>query len=562
MNDQYPELYQSFQWLIPSQFNIAQACVYRWAENTLEGRRIAIYHEDETGRREVWTYTRLADTARKLANGFIKMGVLPGDRVAVAMGQRPEAVAAYMAIFSVGAVALPLSPVLGADSLATRLQDAGSRVAIIDSHTGPDVVQAQARCPALSQIISIDFDHELVIAWRSLLARQPGVFKELATRSDSPALLLYTSGATGAPKGVVLSHASLIGALPGFVASQNWFPQKNDIFWTPADWSWSSSLMNALLPTLYFGHAIVGTLGHFSSTRAFEILSRYRVTNMFILPTMLHKMMQEPPSPEESAPLALRAVASAGESVGAAAFNWCRNTLGIGLNEMYGQTETSHVVGNSYRKWPAHAGSMGKPYPGHRVAVLDSLGRPCRTGAVGEIAVHRRDTHGHPDPSLFLRYWQNDEATQARFNGDWYMTGDLASIDADGYYWHAGRSDDVFKSSGYRIGPGEIEDCLMAHTAVEGAAVVPKPDPARGALVKAYIVLAPNARHSDTGALQAELQEYVRHRLAAYQTPREIEFVDSLPTTSSGKLRRNVLRAREQQRSHRKTAQSGTEPQG
>src|SRR5690606_33274385 len=237
-----------------------------------------------------------------------------------------------------------------------------------------------------------------------------------------------------------LSHASLIGALPGFVASQNWFPQKGDVFWTPADWSWSSGLMNALLPTLYFGQAIVGTLGHFSSARSFELLARYRVSNMFVLPTMLHKMMQDYPSLEVSTPLAVRAIASAGEPVGTAAFDWCQRTLGISLNEMYGQAETSHIIGNSYRKWPARAGSMGKPYPGHRVAVLDSRGRPCRAGTVGEIAVNRLDMHGHPDPSLFLRYWQNDDATRARFNGDWYMTGDLASVDPEGYYWHAGRS--------------------------------------------------------------------------------------------------------------------------
>lgn len=547
MNDQYSELYQSFQWLVPSQFNIAQACVYRWAENTLEGRRIAIYYEDGTGRREVWTYTRLAETARRLANGFVKMGVLPGDRVAVVLGQRPESVAACMAIFSVGAIAMPLSPSLSTDDLTMRLQDSGTHVAIVDAHTGPDVVKAQQRYAGLTQIVALDFVDEAVIAWRTLLARQAADFKPLPTRSDSPALLLYTCGATGAAKGVLLSHAALIGALPGFVASQNWFPRKGDIFWTPGDWSWSNSLLGALLPTLYFGHAIVGTLGEFSAEKAFALLARYRVTNLFIPPPMLQSLMRESTSPVAFAPLNLRAISSSGEPAGKAAFDWCQQVLGVPLNEMYAQAETGSVVGNSYRKWPAHAGSMGKPYPGHRVAVLDTEGNPCPTGTTGEIAINRQDIHGHPDPALFLRYWHTEASTQAGNAEQWYLTGDLATIDADGYYWHAGRRDDIFRSAGHLIGPAEIEDCLKTHTAVHAAAVIPKPDPQHGALIKAYIVLNEDARHVDPHQLQTSLHEFLGHRLAAHQLPREIEFVESLPTTNSGKLRRNVLRTREQQ---------------
>ncbi len=267
MNDQYSELYPTYQWFVPSQFNIAQACVHRWAENPVEGRRIAVFHENEFGQREVWTYSRLSEAAKQLANGLIKMGVLPGDRVALAMGQRPEAVASYMAIFSVGAVALPLSSQLGADGLAIRLRDADARVAIVDAIAGPDLLQAQAQCPLLSQIIALEFQHEAIIPWRTLLARQTAIFKAVATKSNSPALLLYTSGTNGAPKGALLAHSALIGNLPGFVASQNWFPQKSDVFWTPADWTWTGGLMDALLPTLYFGRSIVGALGGFSPPR-------------------------------------------------------------------------------------------------------------------------------------------------------------------------------------------------------------------------------------------------------------------------------------------------------
>lgn len=549
MNDQYSELYSSYQWFVPTQFNIAQACVHRWAENPVEGRRIAVFHEDEDGRREVWTYSRLSETANRLANGLVKMGVKPGDRVAVVMGQRPETVASYMAIFSVGAVALPLSSLFGADGLAVRVRDAETRVAIVDASTGPVLLQAQDQCPALTQIIALEYQHEATIPWRSLLARQPTEFKPVPTRSSSPALLLYTSGTTGAPKGALLPHSALIGNLPGFVASQNWFPQKGDVFWSPADWTWTGGLMDALLPTLYFGHAIVGTQGRFSPVRAFEIMERYRVTNTFLFPTAIKLMMQETPSPREHYKLALRAIMAAGENVGEVAFHWCTQALGVTPNEMFGQTEMNYIVGNSHKRWPAKPGSIGRPYPGHQVAVLDAGGKPCPVGTVGEIALNRHDIHGHPDPILFLGYWRNEAATQAKFKGDWCLTGDLASVDEDGYYWYAGRSDDVFKSSGYRIGPGEIEDCLLRHAAVANAAVVPKPDNTRGTIIKAYVVLSQDGRIRDSAILEQELQEHVKTRLAPYQMPREIEFVDRLPLTTTGKIRRHVLRARERQRS-------------
>lgn len=553
MNDQYSELYPTYQWFVPSQFNIAQACVHRWAETPLESRKIAIFHENESGERQVWTFSRLSETTNQLANGLIKMGVRPGDRVALVMGQRPEAVAAYMAIFSVGAIALPLSSLFGADGLAIRLRNAEARVAIVDADTAPDLLEAQVQCPHLTQVIALEYQHETVIPWRSLLARQPATFKTVSTKSDSPALLLYTSGTTGSPKGALLAHSALIGNLPGFVASQNWFPQKGDVFWSPADWTWTGGLMDALLPTLYFGHPIVGTLGRFSVTRAFEIMQRYRVTNTFLFPTALKLMMQEQPTPMANYDLQLRAIMSAGESVGKVVFEWCQKALSVTPNEMFGQTEMNYLVGNSYLKWPAKPGSIGRPYPGHKVAVVDETGIPCAPGQIGDIALNRYDIHGYPDPILFLGYWRDEAATQEKFKGDWCLTGDLASVDGDGYYWYAGRGDDVFKSSGYRIGPGEIEDCLLRHAAVANAAVVPKPDETRGTLIKAYVVLRNGLAARDPQDLQAELQEYVRTRLAPYQTPREIEFVDSLPLTTTGKIRRHVLRAREQQRAPNKS---------
>ncbi|OZI39314.1 AMP-binding protein [Bordetella genomosp. 1] len=548
MNDQYQALYQSFRWLVPTQFNIADVCCHRWAASGSDARRIAIFYEDEAGNREVWTYARLAEAANQLAHGLIKMGVEPGDRVGVVLGQRPETVVAQMAIFTVGAVVLPLSALFGPEALEARLADSQARVAIVDAASSANLLAVADRCPHLHQVIGIGFADERVLPWRSLLARQPGEFKQIPTKSSDPAILLYTSGTTGAPKGALLPHSVLIGNLPGFVASQDWFPKPGDVFWSPADWAWTGGMMDALLPTLYFGHPIVGTRSRFSAERAFELMERYQVTNTFLFPTALKMMMKAVAAPRERYRLALRSIMSAGENVGETVFGWCEQALGITPNEMFGQTEMNYIVGNSNRRWPARAGSMGRPYPGHQVAVIDDNGAPVAPGEIGEVALNRLDIHGFPDPVLFLGYWNNPQATADKFTGDWCRTGDLARIDADGYLWYAGRTDDVFKSSGYRIGPGEIENCLLSHPAVANAAVVPKPDAERGAVVKAYVVLTPDFQDRDTAEVTQALQDHVRDRLAPYEYPKEIEYVAELPMTTTGKVQRGVLRRREAER--------------
>ena len=559
MSDQYQSLYETFRWLIPTHFNIGVECCHRWAESSADARRIALFYEKESGQREVWTYERLSQTANQLANGLVRMGVQPGDRVAVIMGQRPETLVAHIAIYSVGAVILPLSSLFGPEALEQRLKDAECRVALFDETSGANLLSSLARCPKLTQLVGIDVPDERVLPWKSLLARQPTDFKAVQTRASDPAILLYTSGTTGAPKGALIPHRALMGNLPGFVASQNWFPQLGDVFWSPADWAWTGGLMDALLPTLYFGQPIVGTQGRFSAERAFEIMERYRVTNTFLFPTALKQMMKSVPHPRETYHLSLRALMSAGESVGETVFQWCQTELGLTPNEMFGQTEMNYLIGNSHQKWPAKPGSMGRAYPGHRLALIDEDGQPVKLGEVGEIALHREDIHGHPDPILFLGYWKNETATAEKFAGDWCRTGDLARLDADGYYWYAGRADDVSKSSGYRIGPGEIENCLLEHPAVANAAVVPKPDVERGAVVKAFVVLTAEHAGCDRDAIASALQELVRQRLAPYEYPKEIEYLDTLPMTVTGKIQRKVLRQLEAGRSV-VTAGSKTSP--
>ena len=551
MVDQYASLYESFEWLVPSNFNIGHVCCHRWADNPADARRIALFYEDETGQREVWTYERLAATANQLANGLTRMGVKRGDRIALILGQRPETVVAHIAIYSVGAVVLPLSSLFGPEALEQRLRDAQVRVAIFDDLSASNVLASLSRCPLLTQLVGISVDDERVLAWNKLLIRQSNDFKSVTTRADDPAILLYTSGTTGPPKGALLPHSVLIGNLPGFVASQNWFPQPHDVFWSPADWAWTGGLMDALLPTLYFGLPIVGTRGRFSPERAFEILERYQVTNTFLFPTALKQMMKAFANPRDTYKLSLRCLMSGGESVGDTVFAWCEQALHITPNEMFGQTEMNYLIGNSHLKWPARSGSMGKPYPGHRMTVLREDGTVASPDEVGEIALNRFDIHGHPDPILFLGYWRNEVATPEKFTGDWCRTGDLAKIDADGYFWYAGRADDVFKSSGYRIGPGEIENCLLDHAAVANVAVVPKPDSERGAVVKAFVVLTPEFSTRKRAELTSMLQEHVRERLAPYEYPKEIEYIEALPMTTTGKIQRRVLRQLEVGRSQR-----------
>jgi len=558
-DDRHAALHQGFAWQVPAQFNIAEACCSRWARRTPRATAIRWQHED--GRRATLSYGALQRQAVQLAQALRRLGVQRGDRVAIVMPQRFETAIAHMAVYQLGAVAMPLAMLFGPDALAYRLQHSEARLAIVDESAIDQLLTARADCPGLQTVVAVggaagrgDVD------WVPLLAAESTRFTPVATAADDAAVLIYTSGTTGPPKGALIPHRALIGNLSGFVCSQNWFPQDDAVFWSPADWAWTGGLMDALLPTLYFGRPIVAYQGRFDPERALALMAAYRVTHTFLFPTALKAMMKAVPQPRAQHRLHLRAIMSAGEAVGDAVFDWCRDALGVVVNEMFGQTEINYIVGNCGRSldargrpaagWPARPGSMGRAYPGHRVAVIDDDGRECPRGTPGDVALHRRDVHGRPDPVFFLGYWRADDATRAKFTGDpadsWCRTGDTAVMDDDGYLWYQGRSDDVFKAAGYRIGPSEVENCLVKHPAVANAAVVPKPDAARGALVKAYVVLAPGVVGDD--ALVAALQQHVRGRLAPYEYPKDIEFIAALPMTTTGKVQRRVLRLQEEDR--------------
>ena len=567
--DAHAALQGGLVWRVPRHFTIAQVCCARWARRPATASRSAVVWEREDGRQGRLSYGELQSQADRLSHALAKLGVQRGDRVAVVMPQRPETAVAHIALYQLGAVAMPLSMLFGPEALAYRLQDSGAIAALVDESAIVNLRAVRADCPALRTVVAVGAAAgQGDVDWSAALGRGRRAFVPCNTRADDPAVLIYTSGTTGPPKGALIPHRALIGNLSGFVCSQNWFghrpPQRSDeVFWSPADWAWTGGLMDALLPTLYFGRPIVAFQGRFGPERAFELMQRHAVTHTFLFPTALKAMMKAVPEPTESYELKLRAIMSAGEAVGDAVFYWCQRALGVTVNEMFGQTEINYIVGNcqSYvgadglrrPAWPARPGSMGRAYPGHRVAVLDDAGHERPRGTPGDVAVHRLDPQGRPDPVFFLGYWQNEAATAAKFTGDrldsWCRTGDTAVMDADGYLWYQGRSDDVFKAAGYRIGPSEIENCLVKHPAVANAAVVPKPDAERGAVVKAYVVLA--AGHAASAALVQALQQHVRGQLAPYEYPKEIEFIDALPMTTSGKVQRRLLRLQEEERARR-----------
>jgi acetyl-CoA synthetase len=595
MADFYQAMQQGFGWQAPEYFNMAEVCSRRWASQPDAARRVAIFEHavnDASGRAlasRSYTYAQLQQAANALSHVLTGLGVQRNDRVAIVLPQRFETAVAYMAVLQMGAVAMPLSLLFGPEALEYRLQDSEAVVAIVDASSVSNVLAVRAQCPALRDVMGLDLNKasdmwHVDVDYASAIAAQQRAFTAVQTKADEGAVLIYTSGTTGPPKGALIPHRALIGNLTGFVCSQNWFGFSTvdataastaasnlptgsaAVFWSPADWAWTGGLMDALLPTLYFGRPIVAWNGRFSPELAFTLMQQHGVTHTFLFPTALKAMMKAYPDARQQFSLKLQAIMSAGEAVGDAVFAYCQAQLGVTVNEMFGQTEINYIVGNCAMEWastgagvavhrtnvgwPAKPGSMGKGYPGHRVAVIDDEGHECPVGVPGDVALNRFNQHGQPDPIFFLGYWKNDAATQNKFTGDWCRTGDMAVRDVDGYLWYQGRADDVFKAAGYRIGPSEIENCLVKHPAVANAAVVPKLDTERGAVVKAYVVLAPGHQASD--ALVADLQRHVRGKLAPYEYPKEIEFIRELPMTTTGKVQRRVLRLQEEERAKAK----------
>jgi acetyl-CoA synthetase len=530
----YDDVYRQFRWQVPARYNIGVDICDRWALS--EPDRLALLHVKPDGSEDAISYGALRETSNRLANVLRAQGVGPGDRVAIMLPQMPEVAAAHIAIYKLAAVALPIAVLFGPDALSYRLQNSGAKALITNAQGLAKLDGIRAEAPALACVLSVDGAGDGADSFADLLALASADFTAVDTAADDPAMMIYTSGTTGQPKGALHAHRVLLGHLPGIELPHFEFPQAGDRYWTPADWAWAGGLLDALLPSLHYGVPVVARrFDKFDPEEAFALMQSAGVRNAFIPPTAL-RMMRAAPNPHGRYDFKLRSVASGGESLGVEALEWGRSAFGLAINEFYGQTECNLVLGSCAQLGMLKPGAIGKPIPGHTVAVIGKDGAPLKAGEVGQIAVKR------PDPVMFLEYWRNPQATRDKFIGDWMTTGDQGVMDEDGYISFVGRDDDVITSAGFRIGPGEIEDCLIRHPAVALAAVIGKPDPLRTEIVKAFIVLKKS--HPPSDALAAEIQTFVRTRLSAHEYPREVAFIDDLPMTTTGKVIRRLLRQR------------------
>ena len=505
----YETLCARFEWDLPDRLNMAHQVCDGWAVH--EPGRIALIDVTDGVRREL-SYGELWHLSRRVENALIERGVLRGDRVGVLLSQSFLCAAAHIAAWRIGAISVPLFKLFRRDALQSRLDDSGAGVVVTDDE-GASMLSGMG-----------------VAALRQAdLPNSTKASGGVDTTPDDPAVLIYTSGTTGAPKGALHGHRVLTGHLPGVEISHDFLGQPGDRLWTPADWAWIGGLFDVLMPGLALGVPVVAArMAKFTPRGAARIVEQAGVRNVFFPPTALRMLK----AADQAIP-GLRSVASGGEPLGAEMLDWGRRAFGVTINEFYGQTECNMVASSCAALFDPHPGAIGRAVPGHRVAVIDGDG--AETGGEGDIAVRAGS------PAMLLEYWRKPEATREKFRGQWMLTGDRGVIE-DGFIRFVGREDDVITSSGYRIGPAEIEDCLLTHPAVATVGVVGKPDPMRTEIVKAYVVLKDGAQASD--ALAAELQEWVKERLASYSYPREIGFLDALPMTVTGKVIRKELKAR------------------
>nr|AOE43157.1 putative acetyl-CoA synthetase [Cavenderia deminutiva] len=554
----YEEVYNNFKWNVPEYFNIGYDICDKHS-TTSKRNHIAIVYEDENGNVKKITFGELQQQSNALCNLLASNDVQIGDRVGVLLSQGIETALSHVSVFRSGAITIPLFTLFGPEALSYRLSNSDTKCVFTDYDQLDKLLSIRDQVPSLKKIIVFETTNgqrkpidtkykDFVVEWDKVKATYAGKpFTPVRSKSDDPALIIFTSGTTGNPKGCLHAHRVLIGHLPGVQLPQGFFPyhkQKGQnlsntdklMFYTPADWAWIGGLIDVLLPSLFYGVTVLAhRASKFDATKIHDMMIRHGVTSTFLPPTALKMMRQQQ---DRLAPNShIISVGSGGESLGDQLLEFGRKTFGgTTINEFYGQTEANLLVGNGSPLMPVKLGSMGRAIPGHRVEIVDDSGKVLPTGNVGNIALST------PDPVVFLRYWNNPKATKDKYVGQWLLTGDLGKKDEDGYFWYVGRDDDIINSSGYRIGPSEIEHSLIGHKAVAMAAVIGVPDELRGEVVKAYIVL--NSNYKPSTALENEIKEYVKVNLAAHEYPRLLEFVDSLPMTTTGKIIRRELRER------------------
>ena len=535
----FEELSLTFKWNIPEFYNIASDTV----DQDNYQNRIALINFLQDGKIEEWSFIDIKRSANKLANVFDHFHLEANARVGIILGQCPETAVAHMACFKSGKISIPLFNLFGTEALHYRLLNSRASLVICDNIGLNKIFEIKDRLPDLKKIICIDSNDEKsnVFNFKKLLEQASDSYITKKTKSSDPALIIYTSGTTGGPKGALLPHRTLLGHIPGVEIPHEFLSSSEpvtDLFWTPADWAWIGGLFDVLLPAWHFGIPVVSYRSQkFDPEVTFDLISKLEIKNTFLPPTAL-KMMKSFNPNKTIKNLKLRTVGSGGEALGEDLLEWGKQILGVGINEFYGQTECNLTVSNCGAIMPTKQGSIGKPVPGHEVRIINQNGELIKEpGLDGEIIV-KSDT-----PVSFLKYWENDKATKQKVKDGWLYTGDFAYKDEEGYFYFKGREDDIINTSGYRVGPSEVEDAVISHPKVSMVAVIGIPDKLRGQVIKAFVVpMDHNNLLTQNEILKKSIQNHVKSKLAAHEYPRLIEFVYELPLTTTGKIIRKDLR--------------------
>ncbi len=504
----------------PASVNVAELTCERHARATPDAPAV-IEDRGEDRAPLVTTFGDLDARSEEAAGLLAALGVRRGEPVAVHLPQSAEMLAFSFGALKLGAVAMPLAQVLGRGALDRCIRHSGAHVLVTD-------LEGTER---LGDSAVGGIDHVVVVDGGSV----PGgkALPRPHTTADSPAFLLYTSGTSGPPKGVVLAHRMLLAQVPGFRRVFELAPRPGDIYWTPSEWSWLGGLQ-VVLVALYFGYPVVASKARFSAAGTYRLVASHGVTCAFLAPAALRKLRAEPP--ETGSRLLLRAIMTGGESYSPEVLDWAREAFSCPVNDDYGLTEANDLAVSCASLFATPDGAAGRPVPGRRVAVIDDDGKVLGPLAAGEIAL------AADDPIRMLGYWNGRGCEPPLQEGEeWFRTGDLGHFDRDGFLFVHGRGDDLILVSGYRVGPGEVESELLTHEAVADAGVVGIERPGGdGKTVGACVVLRPGVAPCDE--LADELKALVRERVAAYAYPRVVIFVDELPVSTNGKLRRDELR--------------------
>jgi acetyl-CoA synthetase len=521
----YEEMRAAFRWDVPARYNIAADVLDKH-----EPGRTAMFWEDWQGNERTLTFGELQSLANRAANVLREAGVREGDRVAVTLPPVPEAAATFLAVYKLGAILLSLSVLYGDDAIAHRLRDSGAKVVVTDAENRPRIDAVRDGLPGLERVLVLGEDLD------GLLAAASDRFETLDTAADAPAQLYYSSGTTGLAKGILHAHRYLLAHCEFDVCHDI---RDDEVFHSTGEWAWIAGIVPGILAPWRYGApiAVFRRHGGYDPAQTLHVLERHRVRNMFATPTALRAMAALGDVAERFPGIDLRITCSAGEPLNPEVIRWFRSQFGIDVLDYYGLTESYPLCGN-FPTMEVRPGSMGKPIPGWEMALLDGDENPVPEGETGEICLQARSNPHYP-----LGYWGKPEESEEVFGGPWFHTKDVARRDEDGYVWYEGRNDDVIISAGYRIGPFEVESAMVEHPSVVEAAAVASPDERRGNVVKGFVRVADGVEPSEE--LARSIREHVRSRLGAWAYPREIEFVDDLPKTLTGKIRRIELRERE-----------------